>query len=222
MSEWNQRCVPRSFVHAPLPSALTLHTVCAIESDYNPADNTSTIRKVVPIAGEYASSNGRPLEPVLTRLKNSASHGDTSKEGVRVELNGGRYPFDKTSGRSQKAIIEFTCDTNRTGLEGLQGDSREKIEYEDTKASVNARAEDEDKRGDDEKKGDDEKDDKDVEKEQPSLTFYSYNIEGEGKKQVEVLRMIWKTKYACEGQTEHDPSGSKSSHWGFFTWFLIM
>lgn len=186
--------------------------VCAIETDYNLADNSSTIRKVVPIAGEYTSSNGRHLDPALTRLKNSASHGDSAREGVRVELNGGRYPFDKSAGQQQKAIIEFLCDNNRTGLEGAQGDSREKIDYEQT----TARAED------GEKTGDDEKDDKDVEKEEPSLSLVSYNIEGEGDKRVEVLRMTWKTKYACEGEIDHKPSDTKSSHWGFFTWFLII
>lgn len=143
---------------------------------------------------------------------------------MRVELNGGRYPFDKTSGQQQKAIIEFICDANRTGLEGGEADTRDKIENEERQKRNFLRAEDGEKKGD-EKKGD-EKDGKDgegePEPEEPSLTLLSYKLEGEGDRRVEVLRLNWRTKYACEGETGHKPSGSKSSHWGFFTWFLIV
>lgn len=126
-----------------------------------------------------------------------------------VELNGGRYPLDKSSGQQQKAIVEFQCDPDRTGLEGLNGDSRDKIDDEKEERS---------KRAEGEKEGD-----KDGEKEDPkdaaSLTLVSYRTEGED---IAVLRLNWKTKYACEGQTDHKPSAPKSNSWGFFTWFLIM
>lgn len=138
---------------------------------------------------------------------------------MRVELNGGRYPFDKSTGQSQKAIIEFLCDAERTGLEGAEGDDRDKIDDEETNTLLTARADD-DKKGDGEKDGEDGE--KDGEKNKASLSLISYKVEGEGDRQTEVLRLQWKTKYACEGQTEHKPSPSKSSHWGFFTWFLIM
>ncbi|KAL1302726.1 hypothetical protein AAFC00_003080 [Neodothiora populina] len=203
--------------------------VCGIEYDYNLADNSSTIRKVIPIAGEYASSNGRSLDPVLTRLKNSAAHGDADREGVRVELKGGRYPFDKSSGQQQRAIIEFVCDAERTGLEGVGADSREKEEdneKEETEGLLSVREEGDKKDGDDkkdEKDGKDEGDKSGDDKEQDSsLQLISYKLEGEGDRQIEVLRLNWRTKYACEGQTEHKPSDNGSSHWGFFTWFLII
>ncbi|KAG9884265.1 hypothetical protein KCU94_g18294, partial [Aureobasidium melanogenum] len=57
--------------------------VCGIEYDYNLADNSSTIRRVIPIAGQYAASHSRYLDPEWTRLKNSASHDDATKEGLR-------------------------------------------------------------------------------------------------------------------------------------------
>ena len=207
---------------------LTCYTVCGIEQDYNQADGTSTIKKVIPIAGEYTSSHGRGLEPDLTRLKNSGSHSDSKKEGVRVELNGGRYPFDKSTGRQQKAIIEFECIPDKTGLEGDERDSREKLTDDDAGKSKLVRADAGEKVGDDEKDGkegsgdkDGKDDDKMPEKNNASLTLVSYRLEGEGDKQVEVLRLNWQTKYACEGQRRSSPP-SKSSHWGFFTWFLIV
>ncbi|GAB7353983.1 hypothetical protein MBLNU459_g4578t1 [Dothideomycetes sp. NU459] len=188
--------------------------VCGIETNNNLADNSTSITKVIPIAGEYTSSHGRGLEPQLTRLKNSKSNGDSSKEGVLVELNGGRYPLDKSDGQQQKAYVEFQCDPDRTGLEGVAGDSRDKEDDKDDEARVK-RAEDGDTDGEKDGKKKDPKD-------EPSLTLVSYRTEGEGDRAIGVLRLNWKTKYACEGQTDHKPSTPKSSHWGFFTWFLII
>lgn len=199
--------------------------MCAIKEKYNQADKSHIIDEVIPIAGEYTSSHGRGLDPVLTRLKGSASSSDAEKEGVRVELSGGRYP-DKRGGVLQKAIIEFECDAERTGLEGVEGGTGKKGKDEDEKEkdeiegerSVNASKEDKDK--DKEDDGDDEqKEDK------SSLKLISYRREGEADREMQVLRLTWRTKYACEGQKGHedeDTNPSKSSHWGFFTWFLIM
>lgn len=197
---------------------------CGIEYDYNLADGSSTIKKVIPIAGEFSGSHGPPLDPVLTRLKNSPSHGDANKEGVRVELNGGRYPFDKSSGQSQKAIIEFQCDPTRTGLEGLENDSREKDDDESPAERRSPVPEGEKKDGNAEDGGDGKGEgegDGQGDKDESSLTLVSYRVEGEADREAGVLRLNWKTKYACEGQTAHKPSSS-SSGWGFFTWFLIM
>lgn len=54
----------------------------------------------------------------------------------------------------------------------------------------------------------------------PSLVFEGYQSHQEGTKE-DTLRLKWYTKYACEdigGRDENAPS----SHWGFFTWMLIM
>ena len=69
---------------------------------------------------------------------------------------------------------------------------------------------------DTEAKGDDEK-----EVETPSLTFVSYATV-EGKEAMDVLRLDWKTKYACEDFEEDVDDGNKSASWGFFTWFILM
>jgi hypothetical protein len=180
---------------------------CAIEYDYNLADNSSTIKRVIPIAGQYAGSHGRFLDPEWTRLKDSASHDDSSKEGLRLEMHGGRYPFEKSNGRQQKAIIEFQCDRNRTGLEGVETDKRDKIDEDQESLMLRSESDDKKEPADD-----------------ASLQLVSYKPEGEGDDEFDVLRLHWKTKYACEGMLDHEPSsGNKSSsHWGFFTWFLIM
>lgn len=173
------------------------------------------IRQVVPIAGDYVHS-GRPLDPQWTRLRNSDSHADSKKEGLRVELNGGKFPFDKKDGVQQKALVEFICDKERTGLEGDEKDGREKEDGEAVEDAVKRRAtkrakDEDEKEGDGDEKEDDKK----------SLRFISYKPEGENN--ISVLRMEWRTKYACEGQKrgEDEPEKSKG-HWGFFTWFIIM
>jgi len=143
----------------------------------------------MPIAGEFTTSHGRGLEPNLTRLKDENDE-TNKKEGVRVELNGGRYP-DTTDGVLQKAIIEFICDRNKTGLERRNNDeSGKEIQHAGEK----------------------------------SLKFISYKSEHE----VDVLRLEWKTKYACEDISEDD-RGEDEDHrvkvktgYGFFGWFFIV
>lgn len=93
----------------------------------------------------------------------------------------------------QQAIIEFICDPDRTGLEGDDAGKRKR--------------EDEDE--DDEKK----------EKDGRSLKFVSYDRDNA---ELHVLRLEWKTKYACKGASVEDPAPEQGSGWGFFTWFIIM
>lgn len=165
------------------------------------------IKQVVPIAGDYPHS-GRPLDPQWTRLPSSGSHADTDKEGLRVELNGGKFPFDKKSGAQQKALVEFICDRERTGLEGDEEDAEEAT----VKRNAARRA---DQGGEEDGDNDGEEEDK------RSLKFISYKPEGE--KNIGVLRLEWRTKYACEGQKRSDDEPAKAKgHWGFFTWFIIV
>ncbi|KAK3092201.1 type II membrane protein, partial [Teratosphaeriaceae sp. CCFEE 6253] len=54
-----------------------------------------------------------------------------------------------------------------------------------------------------------------------SLQFVSYKPE---KDDIGVLRLTWKTKYACENAEKapaKDPA-KKTPGWGFFTWFFIV
>jgi hypothetical protein len=97
--------------------------------------------------------------------------------------------------RKQKAIVEFICDPNRIGLE--------------TKSVL----EDKDKAGVDKRSLDDRSDNT-----TPSLTYIKYDYNFPDSK-MDVLHLEWRTKYACESQSD---DGAQRSHWGFFTWFLIM
>lgn len=183
----------------PLPTTWYSHviqrtTVCGIENTHNTADDTSTISGVIPIAGNYPTESGRSLDPSWTRLKTSSSHADSEKDGVRLEMHGGMYPFDdRKKGRKQKAVIEFICTPERTGLEG------------------------EGKEGDKARRRDDEEEDGDDEGR--SLRFISYGPSDD----VDVLRLEWLTKHACEDAKDGDGGkGGRSRHWGVFTWFIIV
>jgi autophagy-related protein 27 len=93
--------------------------------------------------------------------------------------------------KKQRAIIEFQCDKDRTGNEGAEGE-------------------------DDKKKREDKKDDG---KETPnSLTYVSYGAVDE---KLDVLRLNWRTKYACEDHVDDEDDGKRGG-WGFFTWFILM
>jgi hypothetical protein len=100
--------------------------------------------------------------------------------------------------KDQRAIIEFQCDEERSGNEGS----------------------DEEKRRRDEKG--DKKENEDQQENTSSLTFVSY---GELDDKTDVLRLNWRTKYACEDHTDRDDEdegASRKGGWGFFTWFILM
>lgn len=176
-----------------------------------------------PIAGTFDASHGRSLEPDITRLKGSKSHEDSTREGLRVELNGGYSSESKDTSRKQQAIIEFECDHDRTGLEEveeLDGDAPKRAQAKALSRRDEDDKADKDKNKDD-KDGKDDKGDNDDKNDKASLQFVSYKEEHDKR---DVLRLKWRTKYACEkrsdsGDGDHD---SPSSHWGFFTWMFIM
>jgi autophagy-related protein 27 len=177
--------------------------VCAKEYD-SKRGQKGTVRRVIPIAGEYTTSHGRKLEPKYTRLKGSASNND-EKEGVLVELHGGKYPNDR-SGTPQKAIVEFLCDKSVTGNEG----------FEDENALLSPRSYGEMRKRDDKEDDEPKLPDQD---EYKNLKFVSYKKEGD----VETLRLRWKTKFACEDAANNkDPDEEQKGGWGFFTWLLII
>ncbi|KAF2143492.1 uncharacterized protein K452DRAFT_325997 [Aplosporella prunicola CBS 121167] len=204
--------------------------VCGIDSSYNPAENHEQIVQVVPIAGDFQGSTGKTLDPKITRLRHSDSNADADKEGLRIELNGGKYPMNKRKGQKQKALIEFLCDNRTDGVDESQEDKeKEKRREERRLARLLKREEqkkDEDGEKDDDKDDDkdkddddDDDDDKDSEDKRP-LKFISYKEEAD---QTKVLRLEWRTKYACEKRDGADsPSKTRSEHWGFFTWFIII
>ncbi|KAK0255901.1 hypothetical protein LTS09_009203 [Friedmanniomyces endolithicus] len=182
--------------------------VCGVEERYNPIDGVKEVVEVRPIAGEFSTSHGRAMDPEVTRLKESSN---TALEGLRIELRGGKFP-ETRSGDLQKAIVELLCDRELTGNEGFEED--EKVVEAASYGRMGRRAD-----GDND---DEEPELPDLDKGK-SLQFVSYKSE---KDDVGVLRLTWKTKYACES-AEKEPAkepteGNKTAGWGFFTWFIIV
>jgi hypothetical protein len=157
---------------------------------------------VLPIAGDYHTLTGQPLDAEIYRLKDSRSHTDSDKEGLILELSGGSFPLKK-GGKKQKAIIEFLCDPDTDGTDTEKDDTLPQDDDKETEGL--AKREDENK-----------------EKESP-MKFVSYKDEKVGKDDEDwgVLRISWTTKYACENAV-NEPSPNKGSSWGLFTWFIIM
>jgi hypothetical protein len=163
------------------------------------------VNQVVNIAGDYTLKTGAPLDSEVLRLKNSGSHADADKDGVRVILSGGAVPLKK-GGVKQKAVIEFICDPSRDGTEtempapgDVDGDGGDK------ESSLRRRADDKE------------------EEEKPAkgpLVFLDYKTEDVKGEDWGVLRLEWSTKYACESAINEPVKGKGG--WGFFTWLIIM
>lgn len=198
--------------------------VCAIKRLVRPDDNHDDILEVIPLAGELKDHGGGNLDAKAERFKNSNSHSDSDKEGLRLTLNGGRYPMHSKKERSQKTIIEFICNKDKTGLEG------ETSPEEQYDASLFARADDK-KDGEKGDGKDDEADDgksgeeRQLMKPDAALIWNSYGPADEGN--TDILRLTWHTKYACEDafrnpDNDDGDSPSSTSGWGFFTWFILL
>lgn len=177
--------------------------------------DSDKVPHVWSVAGDFTTKKGARygLEPKIARLKDSGSNEDKDKEGFLLFLHGGEHKINQVRAR---AIIEFKCNRDKTGLEGEGKESRGALR------SV---------RGADYTYGDEPGYNKPgYNKPNPdegkSLRFHEYRIETPGGKDsdaVETLRLIWETKYACEDQKDkEDPDSPKKPGWGFFTWFIIM
>lgn len=180
--------------------------ICGVETTYNTVHNTTEVLHVIPIAGEFPFGDGGHLDPIVTRLKGGSSDTDAEKDGIRIELHGGKY-----SGKKQAAIIKMICDPEKSGNEGF-----EKGETSVKSHNVDGL----------EGRGDEKDDDADKKPELPeydtgkSLQFGSY---GPGQDNTMLLSMTWRSKYACERADQKEPGDkNRPSGWGFFTWFLII
>ncbi|PHH65793.1 hypothetical protein CDD81_1520 [Ophiocordyceps australis] len=192
--------------------------VCAISRFLQ--GETDVVEQVVAIAGALENVGGSQFEYDATRLKTSDSNSDSQKEGLRLVLKGGKHPLDGpvNERREQRAVVEFLCDPNRTGDEG---EWEAEDEY-DKNAKLRARAD-----GDDDGDKNDGQDrsalEHQLKKDNAALLWESF----EDEKDAKVLRLTWHTKYACEkredgGDSDDKGDGSTSSHWGFFTWFVVI
>ncbi|KAF1947526.1 hypothetical protein EJ02DRAFT_392014 [Clathrospora elynae] len=190
--------------------------VCGIRENIDlSTDNNSTITPI-DIAGTYSTQTGRVIDAKFELLKDPKSNSDAGPEGVRAILNGGRFPFDsKKEGMNQRAIVEFVCDKERTGLEHAEKD--ESPREDDSKdGEKDGKENDGDKK---EEKLSRREENSKCEDSDHSLRFCGYQEETEDKdKKVKTLRLEWRTKYACKDA----PAVDGGSHWGFFGWFFII
>lgn len=115
-----------------------------------------------------------------------------------MRLGGGQYLDDEKTKKDAGAVIEFQCDPTRSGLEGLST-NEDSVEEEKLRAKED---------GD----GGDQSGDR-----SRSLRFKSFGPADDSY----VLKLDWKTRYACDDYLSSKKGGS-SSHWGFFTWFIVM
>ena len=113
-----------------------------------------------------------------------------------MTIDGGKVPF-RTKGDKQKAIIEFECDQKFEGTE--KGDASN----EDPPKDDNGNTQNNMERSEDDQKS-------------RALRFISYTREDD----VQLLRLRWHTKWACDNMA--DEAAARDTHWGFFTWLLIM
>ncbi|ORY59956.1 autophagy-related protein 27 [Pseudomassariella vexata] len=191
--------------------------VCAITRLIGKGDDHEVIEKI-EIAGELADYGGGHLDAVAHNLGSSDSIGDSGKEGVRITMNGG---FREAYGqkRPQKAVIEFLCDKDREGTEGEWDPEDDKYEEGDDPLRIRSfgAMEDGEKDGGE---GDGKPKLVQLGPANASLVFESYGAVDESSN-TDVLKLTWKSKYACLDQADKD-DGQASSHWGFFTWIVII
>ncbi|CAG8297790.1 unnamed protein product, partial [Penicillium nalgiovense] len=143
-------------------------------------------------AGEASKS------PELKRLKDI----DPETEGLHVKLEGGTYKENSKDKKGKKAgaIIEFQCDHERSGLEGLDT-------IQDSEAKERRR------RADGEGGG-----------VSSSNSSSSLNIKRVGMSDDDtyILQLDWRTKYACDEYEKEKGDTPSSKSWGFFTWLIII
>lgn len=181
--------------------------VCGFQYKYPVDDPDETFGHAFPIAGLDPLGHGSK-DPEVTRLK-----GD-GQEGLLVKLAGGEYVDKDMKKKNARAVIEFQCDPDRSGLEGLASGETGSSE-EETRRRIAVR---DDGAKDDDKDKDKKTDPNDSSDPSRSLQFQSF---GPADDDAYELKLKWRTRYACDNYVR-DRKGNSSNHWGFFTWMIIM
>ncbi|KAI0192203.1 autophagy-related protein 27 [Xylaria flabelliformis] len=197
--------------------------VCAIKRLIKPGETVDTIDEVIPLAGELSDHGGAALDPEVSRL--SKVDPESGKEGLRVTLKGGFSYTDTHVKHRKQTVIDFICNKELEGTEG-EYDSEDKYE---------ARAED-DKSEDKDNDKDEDAPPKEVQlglDKNPSLKFDRYGPDDsdDSDRNVDVLHLTWSSKHVCLSKDDDGSGGSgdedgdakkPSSHWGAFTWIVIL
>ncbi|KAI0543549.1 autophagy-related protein 27 [Xylaria curta] len=195
--------------------------VCAIKRLIKPGETVDTVEGVISLAGELSNHGGAALDPDVSRL--SKVDPESGKEGLRVILKGGFGYTDTHVKRRKQTVIDFVCNKELEGTEG-EYDSEDKYE---------ARAED-DKNEDEDNGKDEDAPPKEVQlgDKNPSLVFDRYGpSDSDTDTNVDVLHLTWSSKHVCLSKDDDGSGGSgdedgdvkkPSSHWGAFTWIVIL
>lgn len=154
-----------------------------------------------PLAGDLKGFGGKDMDAKWESLSESDSIADSEKDGIRLSMNGGTHKVGDVK-RPQRVVVEFLCDKTRVGDENIwdpedKYDKEKRAEGDETDRPKEGEPEDATK--------------------EPSLKFVKYDTTG---KDMDILRLEWRTKYACRDAEEQEPKPNNS--WGFFTWFIIM
>ncbi len=140
-----------------------------------------------------------------------AAKKDGKKEGLRLTLQGATTYQQ----RAQRTVVEFRCNPDLVGTEG-------EWESVDEYVPANARRE-EDKKDGDKKEGDESTPEAQLKKDGAALIWEGYKREKSADdKDVDTLYLTWYTKHACDAAVDEPPPAGESSHWGFFTWLVIL
>lgn len=179
---------------------------------------------MLAIAGELSENGGgaHGLDPHVARLKTSDSHSDSKKEGVRITMSGGRAPLER-NGKEQRAVIEMLCDKNKDGTEGEVDPTGEYISVPADGASQRRAEGEEDGQDGNESPTTEHQLLKTGDKNGTALIFDSYGPLADNGR-LDILRLTWYTKFACESQDDNGGEGRSGSneHWGFFTWLFML
>ncbi|EAW07310.1 autophagy-related protein 27 [Aspergillus clavatus NRRL 1] len=191
----------------------TSKNVCGFRHEFTD-DGLVSHSHAFPIAGLDPLGQGTK-DSEIKRLKEM----DSAREGLLLKLAGGEYSGEEDLGDKKKkkkkaaAVIEFQCDPDRSGLEGLVAIDDEPS----TETRLRAR-EDKEADKDKDKEKEKEKDPNDGADPSHSLQFKSFGLADDD---MYVLRLDWRTRYACDNYLR-DNKGDSSSGWGFFTWLIII
>lgn len=117
---------------------------------------------------------------------------------------GGEYPvgYEDRTVLPVAAVIEFQCDPDRSGLEGLASSEQHISLSGSSKVDASEGFSNQTWK---------------------SLQFKSFGLVDEGRSYL--LNLDWKTRYACDNYLKHRKEGGGGgarSGWRFVTWFIIL
>lgn len=191
---------------------------------------------MTPLAGELQNHGGAALDPKVSQL--SKVDPESGREGLRVIFQGGLGYTHTLVKHKKQTVIDFVCNKDLDGTEG-EYDSEDKYvaRAEDDKSRDNENGDEGNDNDDNDNDNDNDEDDDAPPKEvqlglekNPSLIFDRYGP-SDSDTNLDVLHLTWSSKHVCQSKKDDGSGGSgdedgdvkkPSSHWGAFTWIVIL